>query len=383
MSDFDAEESADSLQTFTDEIFGYLPRADQRRWARVYLQGLIRVAGKKSIGRMACAAASSPTAAHGLRQFVNSSPWEWMPARRALARLVLERADPTAWYVSTCAIPKRGNHSVGVRRQFVAEDGRVLNCQLAAVLFLATDRVLIPVDWRLLLDERWFADDRRRRARIPASVRPQGLWAHLLDFVDDTVTSLPGGSLPLVADIRDLGGEARAEDLIGRAQPFLLEISPTHPVGLSDRGASVTAQQLLSRPSRELTVVRAKGPDASSRVLRSTTVTPPRTLARPFPGGGGYRLVSEHVADGRPARYWITHRIGQPVEQTLTLIAQRSCVGNLVSELQTTFGMSDFEGRSYPGWHHHMTLVSVAYAYSRISRSVRRSTHATEIRSKC
>ncbi|MEU8193133.1 hypothetical protein AB0C10_05050 [Microbispora amethystogenes] len=26
-----------------------------------------------------------------------------------------------------------------------------------------------------------------------------------------------------------------------------------------------------------------------------------------------------------------------------------------------------FSGRSYPGWHHHTTLVSAAYAYSRLA----------------
>lgn len=28
-----------------------------------------------------------------------------------------------------------------------------------------------------------------------------------------------------------------------------------------------------------------------------------------------------------------------------------------------SLGLLDFEGRSYPGWHHHMALVSAAYAF--------------------
>lgn len=37
-----------------------------------------------------------------------------------------------------------------------------------------------------------------------------------------------------------------------------------------------------------------------------------------------------------------------------------------MSCLEEDCGLLDFEGRSYPGWHHHMTLVSAAYTYSRL-----------------
>jgi len=30
------------------------------------------------------------------------------------------------------------------------------------------------------------------------------------------------------------------------------------------------------------------------------------------------------------------------------------------------FGLLDFEGRSFPGWYHHMALVSAAYTYRRL-----------------
>jgi SRSO17 transposase len=30
--------------------------------------------------------------------------------------------------------------------------------------------------------------------------------------------------------------------------------------------------------------------------------------------------------------------------------------------LRGEFGLQDFEGRSFTGWHHHVTLVSAAHA---------------------
>jgi SRSO17 transposase len=32
-------------------------------------------------------------------------------------------------------------------------------------------------------------------------------------------------------------------------------------------------------------------------------------------------------------------------------------------ELKDALGLDHFEGRSWPGWHHHVTLVSVAHAF--------------------
>ena len=34
-----------------------------------------------------------------LQQFVNQSPWEWLPVRRALARRVSRELSPEAWVI--------------------------------------------------------------------------------------------------------------------------------------------------------------------------------------------------------------------------------------------------------------------------------------------
>jgi SRSO17 transposase len=40
--------------------------------------------------------------------------------------------------------------------------------------------------------------------------------------------------------------------------------------------------------------------------------------------------------------------------------------------LRDEFGLQDFEGRSYAGWHHHVTLVSAAHVYRVLGRMRRR-----------
>jgi SRSO17 transposase len=37
-------------------------------------------------------------------------------------------------------------------------------------------------------------------------------------------------------------------------------------------------------------------------------------------------------------------------------------------ELKDALGLDHFEGRSFKGWHHHVTLVSVAHAFVTLQR---------------
>ena len=42
-------------------------------------------------------------------------------------------------------------------------------------------------------------------------------------------------------------------------------------------------------------------------------------------------------------------------------------------ELKDALGLDHFEGRSFRGWHHHVTLVSVAHGSSRSSVSTQKA----------
>lgn len=157
-----------AFDAFVAEIFGRLPRADQRRWAHVYTRGLLMTPGRKTVRRLAAAGSDSATAAQALHQFVNASPWDWEPIRARLADWVLRRSDPRALLIGTVVLPKRGDRSCGVHRRFVPQEGRTVNCQVGIGAFLAADRATVPVDWRLLLPGAWSGDSQvRSRARIP------------------------------------------------------------------------------------------------------------------------------------------------------------------------------------------------------------------------
>ncbi|MEU6062536.1 transposase [Streptomyces sp. NPDC047097] len=308
---------------FTDELFGRLARADQRRWAHAYLQALLLTPGKKTVRRLAATVSDSPTASQALHQFVNASPWDWKQVREDLSRQVERRARARAWVVAPAVLPKRGMHSCGVHRRFVAQEGRAVNCQLAVGAFLATDRGAMPVDWRLHLPESWL-DSRpsRLRARIPdrASLRtPAG---EALDLFDTAVRS--GHFLPVVAH---LGGHGDARELVA---------------GLDARGADFLVAVPDSMPALLTPHLHPGVPVAHRR----------------------YRLFT----DPRTGQCWLTNLVRRPAPELLALTGASLGVRSALDRLAVDFGLRDFEGRSFPGWHHHMTLLSAAYAYQALTR---------------
>ncbi|WP_030966424.1 transposase [Streptomyces sp. NRRL S-378] len=370
-----------ALDEFTERLFGHLPRADQRRWARVYLQGLLTTPGKKTVRRLAASVTTSPTASQSLQQFINASPWEWDPARAELLRWVEERHPVHAWTIGQVCFPKRGEHSVGVHRRFDPVAGRIVNCQFGFGLFLSLDGMSVPVDWRLVLPESWSVDPAlRRRARISPDVAHQSPESLVLALIDSTAARTSSVRVPVVADLSRLGSAAALIGMLGRrGHDFLVSVPPALTVcaaGPAHAGEPVrstarvtTAGELARRgnTSHPYTAPPA-GPAGRPQRLRIHSAlvrVPGADLA--VPGGQQtYRLFGEG-GPGTGARaggaVWLTNMSRHRMDDLLRLVRHSGRAAATLGVLADGFGLLDFEGRSFPGWHHHMTLMSAAYAY--------------------
>ncbi|MEV6678780.1 transposase [Streptomyces erythrochromogenes] len=378
-----------ALDEFTERLFGHLPRADQRRWARVYLQGLLTTPGKKSVRRLAASVTASPTASQSLQQFINASPWEWGPARAELVRWVEERHPVHAWTIGQVCFPKRGEHSVGVHRRFDPVAGRIVNCQFGFCLFLSLDGMSVPVDWRLVLPESWSVDPAlRRRARISPEVAHQSPESLVLELVDSIATRTSSVRAPVVADLSRLGAAAALIGMFGRrGHDFLVSVPPALAVCAAGPGhgseparpaAHATSAGGLARRGNTSHPYAAPliGPDARPhqhpRPLRIQSVlvrVPGADVAAPG-AQQTYRLFGERCpgpgprgAGGTGGAVWLTNMSRHPMDGLLRLVRQSGRASATLGALADDFGLLDFEGRSFPGWHHHMTLMSAAYAY--------------------
>jgi DDE superfamily endonuclease len=373
-----------SINEFSAEVFGSLPRADQRRWAEIYLRGLLQSRCKKSIRRIADAV-SVFNAHQSLQQFINQSPWEWEPVRSLIARGADAALSPTSWSIERIVIPKRGNRSVGVHRRFVPEVGRMLNSQLALGVFLSAGDFSIPVNWRIVLSDGWNEDESLRRAAyIPDSVtgKPQGLEA--LSMINEMLQNWKITPAPVVGDVRHF---ADADQLVARlaaaGADFALQIDGATPIVPADPTATPAPTLHTDRRGRDsartvrshLTEVQRKPPltapltltrtDARSAILSSLV-----RIATPHPHGRTtrtLRLVGKWSDNCGFTQFWVTNMVHANLSEVLDLARDtfRSRVDNHL--ITTDHGLRDFEGRSYRGLHHHLTMVSAAFAYTAIS----------------
>jgi DDE superfamily endonuclease len=363
-----------SISDFVSPVFDSLPRADQRRWADFYVRGILATQGKKSIRNISGGDWDTSTA-QSLQQFVNQSPWNWQPARSILAETVWQLTTPLAWVFDRIVIPKRGAHSVGVARRFVPEYGRTLNSQLGIGLFLADRRVSIPVDWRIVLNGKWATDPVwRAKCRVPEDALTGCEDNSVLSMLEAQPAGPPPG--PLLGDLSGTGDAGRfLRELTRRQVTFLVQVDgaqkavgrPCPPV--SAQHLATTVEDLAHRLSRQCAL----------RPLRATDRRGPQVLSSPVqlsgsvaPSGGGQgetvqSLVLERPPDrpGAP-QYWLTNVARSRLGEIPDLLQVYRKHREEAALFRSDFGVLDFEGRSYPGWHHHMTLVSAAFTYDRL-----------------
>jgi SRSO17 transposase len=174
------------LQVFTEEMLAPLGRSERRHWGGVYVRGLLLDGDRKSVGAMIPRLPDGNEQA--LQQFVSQSPWPWEPVWERLAQKLTKAFAPTAWIVDDTGFPKKGEHSVGVARQYSGTLGKTANCQIAVSLHAASATGSSPLGFRLYLPKEWTEDpERLRRAGVPEGVSFQEKWRLALALVDQAL----------------------------------------------------------------------------------------------------------------------------------------------------------------------------------------------------
>lgn len=353
-------------------LFGSLHRSGQRLKAEQYVLGLLSVAGRKTLRSLA-AQFDGASAQQSVHHFITTSPWEWMPIRHALARQAQRTLAPEAWVIRSTLIPKAGPHSVGTDPQRTPLG--TVNGQRAVGTWLASEHSAVPVDWQLCLSDRWTADPLRERASVP----PDATACTVEECVRQAVAALSGirctVRLPVVVDVEEADGTAVARSLGAMGLPFLVRVDPAAAMRL-DRSAlprygdlQRTAGELAeSLPQLRQQVNPGDGRTTAAAVPvlmpgpGSGSGSAPGPGAGPGSGRDTMTLLGEWQPDGVAGRrLWLTNLSASLLAPALRLTRMPGVVVRDSAEIADEVGLRDFAGRSFPGWHRHITLASVAH----------------------
>jgi SRSO17 transposase len=376
----------EELDGWLGPFLAALGHAKRRRWAPVYLRGLLGPGERKSL---------QPVAARlGLRghdqpqHFVASPAWSDAPLRR----LLVERADalvgsPDAvLVVDDAALPKQGRHSVGVARQYCGASGKRANCQVLVSLTLARGEVPVPLGLRLFLPAEWAADAGRcARAGVPDECRRAEPKTDIALGEVDRIIAAGARFGRVVADAGYGVSAAFRQGLSGRGLTWAVGIPRVqnvystrvellwpkaatgrprkHPVPSEE---PVPAEQALAGAEwRRVSWRRGtKGPLAAEfAALRVRPAEGARLRdGRHLPGDEVW-LVGERRPSGERKYYLANLPAGTPLEELASLIKARWVCEQAHQQLKEELGLDHFEGRSWVGLHRHALMAMIAFCF--------------------
>src|SRR5215468_12519100 len=159
----------------------------------LYLQGLLSLLPGKNAEAIATFV---DVERQVIQDFIGTAPWDHRPLVTVLVGQVADRLGEPDGILAfdPSSFPKRGTHSVGVKRQWCGHRGKVDNCQVGVFMGYVSDDEHVLLDFRLSLPEAWTRDEQRRHAcHVPPEVCYRTRQEQCLEMLDARRAHVPHG----------------------------------------------------------------------------------------------------------------------------------------------------------------------------------------------
>jgi SRSO17 transposase len=259
---------------------------------------------------------------------------------------------------------KKGEHSVGVARQYSGTAGRIENVQIGVFLAYASSKGHALIDRELYLPKDWCEDaDRRAAAAIPDAVD----FATKPALAREMIGRALDAGLPCAWVLGDeiYGSDRRLRmDLESREQSFVLAIRSNEKLWsvLGERLGQHTAAQLTQALPNNAWQRLSAG--AGSKGERFYDWARMRLTRLQQPPWEHWLLVRRSRRDPTDLAYYVVFGPAETSLATLARVAgQRWTIEECFEVAKQEVGLADYEVRSWHGWHRHITLAMLALAF--------------------
>ncbi len=366
------------FNTFVDgagRLLGY--RTRRGLFAR-YLIGLMSSLLRKTAEGIATLFSdhTSAQAMHpSVQQFLADSSWEDAPIRKYVSEYALESLaaeEPVVhWIVDDTGFVKKGTHSVGVQRQYTGTSGKIDNCQLGVSLSVATRHRQLPLDFRLYLPKSWMENpERKEEAKIPDAIvfqtKPE-LAAAMIQVAIKNGT--PKGIVLADCAYGNNGIFRRAlrQNEIDYSVDILGPTKMWRADAHGKRRGPVSSAESFGRrvPFRRCTWTEGTKRELASRFGFARVVVEgdlEKTGGDVVPVWLG---IEQPFDEEEGTTYFLsTLPSSSTTIERVRTHKNRWRTERMYQDLKGVFGLDHYEGRSYRGWHHHVTMAMAAYSFA-------------------
>jgi SRSO17 transposase len=335
-----------------------------------------------------------------IQDFIGTVSWDHRPLVAVLVGQVAERLGEPDGIIAfdPSSFPKRGAHSVGVKRQWCSHRGKVDNCQVGVFMGYVSRHDHALLDFRLSLPEEWARDaQRRQQCHVPLEVRYQTRQEQCLEMLDTWGDQVPHGwvtgddelgrhmrfryelcergeryvlGVPCNTIIRDL--EAPLPAYAGRGRP---PKAPWRSVTQWCQGLDAEAWTHLTVRDGEKGPVEVEMVRCRVQTRREHKCTGPEewlvVTRQPLSDDRTWGPRASRDATEQDARYRYHYYLsptcvsaGELAEPSLADLARvikaGACIEASFKRGKSEVGMDEYQVRTWEGWHHHMALSLMA-----------------------
>lgn len=269
---------------------------------------------------------------------------------------------------------KKGEHSVGVARQYSGTAGRIENCQVGVFLAYAGRYGQALIDRRLYLPETWAKDgSRRAKAKVPEDIA----FATKPRIARDLIATALDAGVPCAWVLADAvyGSDSRLRRMLEeRGQGYVLAVRSNHclrfvdPRGLVQTDPGTLADDL----GPDAWAAHAAGEGAKGlRLYDWARIELPWTCD---PRWERWLLFRRSRRDPAKLAYYLVFcPAGTTLSELAGVAGLRWTIEECFQRAKDDLGLDHCEARSWHGWHRHMSLVMAAAAFlARLAAELRR-----------
>lgn len=404
MDDGEFRRVAGALRRFHRRFAPLFGRKEARQHGAQYVRGLLttREERRNAENLAEVVVGTALKSARALQAFLTESPWSHEAVLAEQQHFLAEQLLPQeagegvvadgVFTLDATGFAKRGRRSAGVARQYSGTLGKVDNCQIGLFLGYATARGHALIDGQLWLPREWSdatvapdAAARCQRAGVPDAVFTAG-------YQSQAAVGL--ALLRRARAVGALGGRwVTADEAFGQL--------PAFRDALEEEGWHFVAEVPVTTPVFVGPPATQQGPRAAGGAARPVEVWPAaqpvREVAAALPGarwtavtvadgaqgprrhhfaalrvwesrdgvpGRACWLVLRHNLDGSEPKYYLSNAPEDtPLAELARVGATRWTVETEFQATKGLVGLDEYEVRSWPGWHHHITLCLLANAF--------------------